>query len=163
MDYIDTTNQVATFLWSLALGAVMCLLYDGVRVLHKFSIKGFFEVMISDIIFWLIAASVTFCFLVLRCQGEVRGYVLAGQAIGFTAARFTVSRFFVLGLSSLFKAISKLLGTFGKGFHFIAAVCEKNIKKILKYIKKVLQHKAKLLYNQLKMRSERKEKKTDKH
>lgn len=163
MDYIDTTNQVATFLWSLALGALMCLLYDVVRVLHKFSIKGFFEVMISDIMFWFIVALFTFCFLVLRCQGEVRGYVLAGQAIGFTAARFTVSRFFVLGLSSLFKAISKLLGTFGKGFHFIAAVCEKNIKKILKYIKKVLQHKAKLLYNQLKMRSERKEKKTDKH
>ncbi len=152
MGYIVPSNQVATFLWSLLLGVAMCLAYDIIRAAHKTSVKGFFEVMLLDILFWGLWSLITFCFLILRCKGEVRGYVLFGQASGFIVSRLTVSRIFFSAISYCLSFISRLFAVFGSKFHSLFFFCEKNIKKTFKYIKKVLQHKAKLLYNQLKVR-----------
>lgn len=156
MGYIDVSEQALTFFMSFGLGALLCLLYDIVRALHKTAVKGFFEVLISDLIFWFVAAFITFCFLILRCQGTVRGFVLFGQLAGFLTVRFTLSRFlikfFVFAVSifsTCFRAISARL-------YKSAALLEKNIKKFFNMAKKVLQPKAKLLYNLLKVRSKRK-------
>ncbi len=151
MGYIDTSNQVATFLWSLLLGVVMCIAYDFIRAVHKVSIKGFFEVMLTDLLFWGIWALITFCFLVLRCKGEVRGYVLFGQLVGFTISRVTLSKVTYLMFIYILKLFLKIFRLFGNKIHSVLKAFEKNIKKFLKYLKKVLQHKAKLLYNLLKI------------
>ena len=62
MQGIDVSAQIVTFLLSLALGAVLCLFYDILRVLHMTSVNGFAEVIVSDLIFWLVAAMATYCF-----------------------------------------------------------------------------------------------------
>ena len=97
MDYINinTSEQVITFVLSIGLGFLFCLLYDILRVFHRLWLKGFFEVLVSDILFWAVLSVVTFCFLIIRCQGSVRAYVMLGQAVGFLVARITISKFFV--------------------------------------------------------------------
>ncbi len=152
MGYIIPSNQVATFLWSLLLGVAMCMVYDILRALHKVSVKGFFEVLLSDLLFWCLWALITFSFLVLRCKGEVRGYVLFGQAVGFVAARLTVSRVVFPFFTACLRFFSRIFTAFGKKLHGLLRIVEKNIKKSLKYLKKCLQHILKLLYNQLKIR-----------
>ena len=151
MGYIDVSYQAVTFLLSVVLGAVMCLLYDVLRALHKRMLKGFFEVFVSDILFWSIAAVITFCFLVIRCNGYVRGFVIVGQVIGFSAIRLTLSRYFLAGIDWIMSVFS---GIFRFVWRFVAKIFRilKNIlKKILKYAKKYLQPKCKLLYNHLKV------------
>ncbi len=151
MGYINTDNQVFTFLWSLVLGVAMCLAYDIVRAFHKVSVKGFFEVMLSDLLFWGLWSLITFSFLILRCKGEVRAYVLFGQAIGFIIARISVSKLFYRFFTFVLRASVRMFAFFGSNVRKTMECLEKNIKKILKLIKKGLQHKVKLLYNQLKV------------
>ena len=151
MGYINTDNQVFTFLWSLVLGVAMCLVYDIVRAFHKVSVKGFFEVMLLDLLFWGAWSLITFSFLVLRCKGEVRAYVLFGQALGFVITRISVSKLFYRFFTLVLKVFRRIFEFFGSNVRKAIECLEKNIKKSLKYIKKVLQHKVKLLYNQLKV------------
>lgn len=151
MGYIDTNNQVFTFLWSLVLGVAMCLAYDVVRAFHKVSVKGFFEVMLLDLLFWGLWSLITFCFLVLRCKGEVRAYVLFGQALGFIITRISVSKLFFRFFTIMLKVLARIFEIFGSNVRNSVGCLEKIIKKILKTIKKGLQHKVKLLYNQLKV------------
>lgn len=153
MGYIDVSAQALTFLLSVVLGVLLCLLYDIIRVLHQTCIKGFFEVLVCDLLFWGIAAMLTFCFLIIRCQGAVRVFVLFGQFVGFIAVRFTVSRFFIAVLLRISSLLSFCVGNLSSLFYKVAALIEKRIKKILIILKKVLQHKYKLLYNLLKARS----------
>ena len=98
MEYINinTNEQAITFALSIGLGFLFCLFYDVLRVFHRLWLKGFFEVLVSDILFWFVLSVATFCFLIIRCQGSVRVYVLFGQTLGFLAARFTISKLFVL-------------------------------------------------------------------
>ncbi len=151
MGYINTDNQVFTFLWSLVLGVAMCLAYDVIRAFHKVSVKGFFEVMLLDLLFWGAWSLITFSFLILRCKGEVRAYVLFGQAIGFIIARISVSKLFYRFFTFVLRALARIFEILGSNVCKTVGCLEKNIKKILKTIKKGLQHKVKLLYNQLKV------------
>lgn len=151
MGYINTDNQVFTFLWSLVLGVAMCLAYDIVRAFHKVSVKGFFEVMLLDFLFWGLWSLITFSFLILRCKGEVRAYVLFGQALGFIITRISISKLFYRFFTLILKVFRRIFEIFGSNVRKTIECLEKNIKKILKTIKKGLQHKVKLLYNQLKV------------
>ncbi len=152
MGYIDISAQALTFLMSLGLGAALCLLYDVVRCLHKICIKGFFEVLVCDLIFWFVAALLTYCFLIIRTLGSVRGFVLVGELIGAVIARLTLSRLFLPLLTRFFAAITFVFSLFGRGFGKLLKWTEKIIKKMLKYVKKVLQPKALVLYNLLKVK-----------
>ena len=113
MGYINTDNQVVTFLWSLVLGVAMCLAYDVVRAFHKVSVKGFFEVMLLDLLFWGTWSLITFSFLVLRCKGEVRAYVLFGQAVGFIITRISVSKLFYHIFTLVLKVFRRIFEFFG--------------------------------------------------
>ncbi len=153
MDYINinTSEQVMTFVLSIGLGFLFCMLYDILRVFHRLWLKGFFEVLVSDILFWTVLSVVTFCFLIIRCQGSVRAYVILGQALGFLVARITVSKLFVKALTAIFTWISKGFNRFGGIIGKFMLKCEKFFKKMLNKAKKLLQDKAILLYNQLKV------------
>jgi hypothetical protein len=152
MGYINVSYQAATLGLSIVLGVVLCLLYDLVRALHKICIKGFFEVLVCDVVYFGISAVITFCFLIIRCQGEVRLFVLVGQLVGFVALRLTVSRFvlkvFILILSFIFRAFEFI----GSTLVAFLKKLKNFFKKMLIYAKKLLQPKCKLLYNQVKVR-----------
>lgn len=88
---INITDQVYTFLFALLLGAFFCLFYDIIRAVRKADADSFASAFAGDIVFWVVSAFVTFLFLLARTNGEIRGYVLFAIALGFAAARFTVS------------------------------------------------------------------------
>ncbi len=147
MGYIDVSYQAVTFALSLLLGAVLCMLYDVVRALHKTYIQGFFEVLVCDLLYFGVSAVITFCFLVIRCQGSVRFFVLVGQLIGFMAVRLTLSRWFLVVAVRILKIFSYIFGFFGSITVSIMRKLKKFLEKMLFCAKKVLQPKCKLLYN----------------
>ena len=150
MGYIDVEQQVLTFFLGVLLGVGLCFFYDLIRVLHKLFLKGFFEILVSDLIFSVISSFITFCFLLIRCEGSVRAYVLLAVAVGFFITRMTVSKIYIKIILAVFKMFSDILHFITSLFHRILSPVHKYLKKSMLVIKKFLQVKGGLLYNQFK-------------
>lgn len=153
---INVGNQFATFLYSLCLGAVLCLFYDVLRALRKVGYNSFWTVFIGDIFFWTVSAFATFVFLLARTYGEIRGYVIASEFFGFVIFRLIFSRLFLKVFEFIFASFKKLyfyldmfftviynkteravLRFFNVILNFFMLIAKK-FKKLLKSIGKVL-------------------------
>ena len=100
---IDIAEQTLSFFISLALGGAFCFIYDLFRAVRRaFGFKNV-KVFICDVLFFVICAFITFCFLLSLTNGMVRGYFIFGIIIGFLIVFFSVSRFTVAVLVTIFK------------------------------------------------------------
>ena len=149
-------GQITAFLYSLLLGAVLCLFYDIIRATRKAGADSFFAVFIGDILFWIISAVAVFIFLVSVTNGEIRGYILFSAAVGFMLYRFTVGKpvFFVLCfifsfvsgiMNKLSIAVARFCCSFEKKItvllgktSLILKGCASTVKKLLKSVRHML-------------------------
>lgn len=148
---INRTDQLFTVLCSFLCGVVFSLVYDVFKAGRLAFRKGTFAVVIDDIIFSLLCTFVTFCLLMLRTKGQVRFFVLASQAAGFAAARWTLSPFTVKFLRLAMRAGSKILSRASAVFWSCAdksGLFFVNLyKKFMKTLKKGLKRIKLVLYN----------------
>lgn len=150
---ISNFNQTITFLLSLCVGGLFCALYDIIRAARKVCLNSFWAVQFTDILLWAVYAIVTFIFLISRTNGEIRGYVLVGEAAGFGLFRVSLSRllfptfkFIFLTASKISKRISGFLNKFYIKFESLILKLCKSIFKISKSAKKLLKNVCRLLY-----------------
>ena len=148
-----------TFLWCVILGATLCMLYDlfkSVRLAVR--LRGI-SLFFLDLLYFILAAILTFFMMLVRCFGEVRWFILAGELLGFVLMRLLCR-----------ERLSRLLaGWIGRGirgvrwirdrlivparwwfyrmFCRIAGGIWRVIKKLGIFLKKVLHPAGKLLYN----------------
>lgn len=151
---IDLEGQIVTFLFSLLTGAVFCLVYDVFRVLrHKSYVTGAVLTVI-DILYFLLLAVFDFCFFLARSNGEIRGFVLIGQLMGFWLCRKSLSRVFYLLLMALIGLLEGLLKRIDRSIlypfsAFFAKIGDKEPNRSKKYsffIKKRLKNHNGLVY-----------------
>lgn len=117
--------QTVTFLISVSVGFLLCLCYDMFKILRmsvKHSTLAFF---IEDIIYSVLAAFVTFIFLLSQTGGRVRSYVLLGELLGFFLFRLTLSRAIIAVADVIIKAVKAIL-------RFIDRIFVKPLIKLLK-------------------------------
>lgn len=107
---ITLAGQTLTFLIALGIGVSLCLLYDVFRIIRIGWPPSAVSAFIEDIIYWFFSALITFCLLIVRCSGEIRGYVIFGELLGWIFCRFTVSVVLVKTADSIFKFLSFLKG-----------------------------------------------------
>lgn len=150
---ISNYNQIITFLLSLCLGAIFCAIYDIIRAMRKVCINSFFAVTITDILIWILYAFATFVFLISRTNGEIRGYVLAGEATGFVLFRLSFSRllfpflqFVFIKTAAVNEKITRYIGWFYAKSEYLILKTSKSVFKIFKSAKKLLKNARKLLY-----------------
>lgn len=150
---INNYNQIITFLLSLCLGAVFCTIYDIIRAIRKVCINSFWAVTITDILIWILYAFGTFIFLISRTNGEIRGYVLIGEALGFILFRISFSKLFFPFFSFIFIRISDIsriimgcINSFYIKFEAFLLKLWQGVFKIFKSAKKLLKNALKLLY-----------------
>lgn len=150
---ISNFNQTITFLLSLCVGGLFCALYDIIRAARKVCLNSFLAVQITDILLWAVYAVVTFIFLISRTNGEIRGYVLVGEALGFLLFRISLSRllfptlkFIFLTASKISKKIGGFLSNFYIKFESLILKLGKSLFKIYKSAKKLLKNVRRLLY-----------------
>ena len=98
-------TETVTFLYAVSMGAVLCVLFDLFRILRMFVRPTTLSAFWQDIVFWLAAAVLTYCLLLVRCYGMIRGYVLLGELLGFLLCRFTLSAVFVALMSYVVRAL----------------------------------------------------------
>ena len=149
---ISLVAETVTFLAALVMGAVICAVFDLFRVarltVRPTAVSSFWQ----DIAFWLIAALLTYLFLLVRCDGEIRGYVLLGQAFGFVLCRLTVSTVFIRVMAAVMGAVKRfqraisrrLLKPLGKLLRrfcrFLVHLCKKTGKILKKGVFSLKKH-----------------------
>lgn len=90
---VESLTQIYTFLLSIALGAAVGVVYDMFRAFRRAIPCRKISVFFQDVIFWLIACIVFFCFSLIRCEGQIRFFALLGMLSGFTLWIMTVGKY----------------------------------------------------------------------
>lgn len=130
------------------------MFYDIFRIVHKTLCRSWISIFVLDIIYWVIMAFVTFSFLLLRCKGEIRAFVLLGLLCGFIICRYTLSAIFMLIAMKIIKITGFIICLIKKPLRFLKSKILKLLRKFSKTLKKLalgiknyLKHGMSVLYN----------------
>ena len=159
---LSLAQQTKCFLLSLGFGFIMGIFYDLFRIVRISLSRGKAAIIVFDIVYCVFLCLCTFVFCLAVNEGEIRGYMMIGEAVGFLVYYFSLGVFvfsateriigFIKGFFvSVFKIISfpfRWIG--GKLCKFIDKILKKSRKKAQKmknkskFLLKVNKH---LLYN----------------
>ena len=149
---IDLANQIETFLYSIPLGFSFGVLFYIAEGISRDTPHKRLKRWITDIFFFLITGFITYCFLLARSKGEVRGYVLIGELIGFWIFKRLFSKIIIRFFSWLASSIRKLkfvlCGAVSRVVCKMCAVLRKSFKKLKNYKKKGLKNQDNLVYTE---------------
>lgn len=90
MTRLSLADQTSYFLWSLVLGIVLGALYDIVRAVRMLTKARGARVIISDVLFFTVCGVITSLFALPFNKGDVRAFIIFGEAVGFLAYRLTL-------------------------------------------------------------------------
>ena len=138
MGTITVFGQLTTFGLSVLLGVLFCLLYDVFRALHIEVFRCFWSVFISDILYWMLILFFAYSFLLIFCNGNVRVYVLFGNALGFALCRFTLSKLFVKFCIIVVRLIRKLIEYIQIPFVIFSGIMSIMYEKLCLFSKKIV-------------------------
>lgn len=133
MTSFTLAQQTVWFLASVAMGAVLAVAYDMVRAVRMLIRCSRAHILVSDILFFFFAGILTTLFALPFSKGDVRAFMVFGEAVGFLTYRLTLGSIF----GKFYAVIARLLR------QFIRKICEK-LKKIYDFL---LKAGAFLLYN----------------
>ena len=122
--------QTTSFLYSMALGVVLSVVYDIFRIIRVAFGGKKTAVFIEDLIFSLVALVLTFVFVIAFNNGELRFFVLIGELLGFVVCHYTIGKI-IIGFS---RAIINAVRWF---FKLVFTPISKMFKKILPKIKEI--------------------------
>ena len=118
------------FLKSVGIGFITSVLWFLIALYRRFTRCGKIRTALLDILYFLIAAFITFLFLLDINAGVLRFYVFAGEGIGFCLFRF-------LPANALLRMIGNSKERFLRAFSRINANHIVNDKKNTKKTKKI--------------------------
>ena len=162
MTGITLAYETQLFLWSIVLGAALSLLYDLLRVLRAQTKHRAAAISLEDTLYFLLFAAITFGFSLKINSGQLRGYILLGEGLGWGLWHLTIGRGVVqvLGwVAQLLRRILRgvlrillfpfycLLRPLVKLARLVSARMRNFLKKVLQTQKYNLKRKQLLLYN----------------
>ena len=146
MEEITFFSQMTGFLLAVGMGAALCLVYDLFRIVRIAAPPGRIGAFAQDVLWFAIAAVVTYLLCLARCKGEVRSFIIAAARRIIKVTR----RAFHAVTGAVKKAFSRF------AMPVISKISEK-IKKIIYQIakkpKKALRRRMPLLYNRKKVKT----------
>lgn len=83
-------DQTIYFLFSLLFGVILSVLYDAVRIVRFLGFTKLWQIIVTDVVYFIVCAFLTVLFSLPFNKGEVRYFVLFGEAVGFIVYRFTI-------------------------------------------------------------------------
>lgn len=133
---ISNLGQGNAIIYAFLLGQVLGFIYDIFKLDRIIFKRSTVTVAFEDILFWLIAAFLTFCLLLLTSNGQVRLYIIATIFLSFFIYYFTFSRLVLILAPFLKKASRKISKLYLKGVDFLS----KTDFIILSQIKRLKKH-----------------------
>lgn len=111
---------------AVCLGAVLCCLYDLLRILRRLFPRGSVMTGIEDLLWWTIVAVATFSLMYHENGGIVRAYIVAFVLSGMCLWEWTAGRWLVKYISRLLKSVLEFFS------NKILKNCYKLLKNIIK-------------------------------
>lgn len=139
-DYIYSLSlaaQTKGFLFSLGFGFLMGAVYDMFRIIRIAISKGKKTQIFFDIVYCILLAFLTFIFFITINEGEIRIYLLLGEAIGFLAYGLSLGVIVVAFMETF-------IGWIKSGFKLIFKPVKKLLVKIKGFLTKGNKRKKKL-------------------
>lgn len=127
------TDQTIYFLCSLLFGVIISALYDVVRILRFVGFNKLWQIILTDILYFLVCAVLTVLFSLPFNKGTVRYFAIFGEAVGFIVYRFTVGEV----TAKIYCAIIR----------FFRLTFEKTLKLVGIFLNKVLKLNRFVVYN----------------
>ena len=115
MEYIQGVDgQISSFMYSLGVGFFFGAVYDVVSALRFVLPGGRKVVFVTDVIYAVVCAFASFCFMLALNDGVMLLYILAAQLIGWIIERLSLGaaakhfgHIFVEKLKTVFNAVKK--------------------------------------------------------
>ena len=130
---INNFNQYTCFLYAIILGALMEIVYDLFKFDRTLFKRSKVVIFISDVLLWVIYAFTLFSFCVVFSNGQIRGYIVFANLLGFIIFRFTVSKLFW----HLFKPIKKIANKIKRHYLFLLEKANFLLSRIVVWVKKL--------------------------
>ncbi|MBE5960807.1 MAG: hypothetical protein E7256_05400 [Lachnospiraceae bacterium] len=118
------------FFTSLAWGALLFLMYDGILIIRNIIRHGKILIAIEDICFWITSGVLIFRMMYLKNNGTIRWYAVLGIIIGMNAYHFLLSRFLVTYVT---KALKTLIHWIKKTIHILLTPGRLLLKQIRRF------------------------------
>lgn len=162
--FFSVSQQTASFLLSVLLGAALGVVYDCFRVARILlpPLAKPKPTFLADILFWLIYGFCVFCFAAASARGQVRMFMFLGSVLGFALYILTLGNLITGVIRSIVTAvyrvlhkvyyfliepIVKLVRTFCQKVSRFFVRSHKNHQKFKRSVKNPLKNKGKLVYN----------------
>ncbi len=134
MEYIvSLSSQTKNFLFSLGFGVLIGVLYDILRVIRMSISSSKKALYVTDFIFVFVSSVATFLFCLTVTDGQLRFYVLFGEALGFLIYYFS---FGIIAVKFSTKTVEKIKSFFKKFFRFVSAPFRKIFARVSGFVKK---------------------------
>lgn len=133
-DYIyslSLATQTKGFLLSMGFGFIMGILYDFVRIIRLAVNRGKALQIASDILYFILLGFLTFLFCLIINEGEIRLYILVGEAMGFGIYYFSLGAVIFSVSEKIIGLIKKTAKTVFGVLIFPFCFCYKKIRDIL--------------------------------
>jgi spore cortex biosynthesis protein YabQ len=124
---ISVSSQAQIFLYSIIGGMIIAFIYDAFRVKRKAIRTSAFIIYFEDLIYWFIVSIVMFAVVYYSNEGEIRGYIFIGTALGAILYFLLFSRVVMNSALLVIKIVCKV-------FSFIWTVISCPFKLIFKVL-----------------------------
>ena len=125
------SQQISVFLFSILSGLLIGVINEFFRLLRYFFLKGKYEIFITDIMFMVISAFITFVFALCFNKGYVRWFILLGEILGFLIFRYTIGLVTKKIYIILIRIINYFIGIIKRLFTAIVTIFGKIISFIM--------------------------------
>lgn len=157
IDYLPkTSEQLLGFIYSVGIGLALGFVYGLLRILF-FILSGSDKkfTLTRDIIFLLFCLTVTFFFFLIRYNGKVMFFAVAGELLGGYGAFKLTDSFISYLIRKILRKLRKRISGFvlsvrSKAISFVRKIqnCKKNIIKVKNFSKNDLHNRHNIVYNQ---------------
>jgi len=106
---ISVSAQLVQFIYSLAFGAALGLLYDMFRIIRIAFMPGKVILIYEDIIYMIISAISTFAFIFNINSGSLRLFIFIGVILGFIVYYFTLGTLVFKSAKVIIDILKKIL------------------------------------------------------
>ena len=109
MTDLTLAKETSLFLLSIVVGVGLSLLYDLLRVLRLQTRHRPIVVSLEDLLYFLVCAAVTFGFALKDNSGQIRGYILIGELLGWGCWHLTAGELAVKIASGIFALLRRVV------------------------------------------------------
>lgn len=102
-------HELDFFAVSFALGIVLVLVYDCLRIFRRLVRHGVVWISLEDLCYWIFTAFVIFAMLYQKNDGLIRGFSIGGIVLGMLLYNQMISRYTVKYISCALKKVIRFV------------------------------------------------------